>query len=217
MQISIYYILITLLRSKSLLSMCILVSLLAIKSISILIILLYIIDKVLLYIHIGIPFGYQIDVWSLGIVLMELIIGKPLFIVKSRTELYEAICMNISIPSRIRFAGGLYSELLDIDIEDIEGGNDDIKIKNENFENFEVDNFSKISSNLNSKINFSQHLLNINKILVKSIQSHIPNELIHFLAGLLHPDPDFRYFFYYNFYCIFHLHLIVIDIYQILY
>jgi hypothetical protein len=124
---------------------------------------------------------------------MELIIGKPLFIVKTRTELYEAICMNISIPSRIRFAGGLYSELLDIDIE---GGND-IKIKNENFGNFEINNnFSKISSNLNSKINFSQHLLNINKILVKSIQGHIPNELVHFLAGLLHPDPDFRYFFF---------------------
>jgi hypothetical protein len=98
--------------------------------------------------------------------------------------------MHISVPSRIRFAGGLYSELLDIDIE---VGNNNIEKKNINFGNFkEINNFSKVSKNLNSKINFSQHLLNINKILEKSIHSHIPSELVHFLAGLLHPDPDFR-------------------------
>jgi hypothetical protein len=124
-------------------------------------------------------------------VLIELIIGKPLFIVKTRTELYEAISMNISVPSRIRFAGGLYSELLDIDIEERKNY---IEKKNINFGNFREinNNFSKVSSNLNSKINFSQHLLNINKILANSIHSHIPIALVHFLAGLLHPDPDFR-------------------------
>ena len=53
----------------------------------------------------GVPFGYQIDMWSLGILLVEVCIGKPLFVVRTREELYDALCSKLSAPPRVRFAG----------------------------------------------------------------------------------------------------------------
>lgn len=47
------------------------------------------------------------------------------------------------------------------------------------------------SKSMNYKINFSEHLLNVNKLLGKFVLRY-PNELVHLLAGLLHPDPDYR-------------------------
>jgi hypothetical protein len=35
-----------------------------------------------------------------------------LFVVRSREELYEALCTKLTPPPRVRFAGGMYSELL---------------------------------------------------------------------------------------------------------
>ena len=133
----------------------------------------------------GIPFGYQIDLWSLGILLIEICIGKPLFVVRTRQELYDAICDKLTVPPRVRFAGGLFSELLT--------GSEVSKL---GIPDLGLDPSAKLFSSfsaptLNSKINFAEHLSNIKKLMENSV-SNASNELIHFLAGLLHPDPDYR-------------------------
>ena len=43
----------------------------------------------------GIPFDGQVDVWSLGVVLVELCIGRSLFVVKDRKELIASICNSL--------------------------------------------------------------------------------------------------------------------------
>ena len=133
----------------------------------------------------GIPFDYQIDLWSLGILLIEICIGKPLFIVRSRQELYNSICEKLTVPPRVRFAGGVFSELLtgsEVSKLEIPDWGLDPSISTFNLNS---------TPTLNSKINFAEHLLNIKKLLDNSI-SNSTIELIHFLAGLLHPDPDYR-------------------------
>jgi serine/threonine protein kinase len=111
----------------------------------------------------GVPFGPQIDVWSLGILLLELCLRKPLFIVRSREELVKAMEMKLSTPKLFRFAGGMYSDIL-------MNNNDSIILP---------------------KINFPQHMLSVKRLLSKALLD-VPADLVHFLAGMLHPDPDIR-------------------------
>lgn len=61
---------------------------------------------------IGQPFGTQIDVWSVGVLLVELCIGQPLFVAKTREELCVQIGELIAPWPQQRFAGGRYSSLL---------------------------------------------------------------------------------------------------------
>ena len=136
----------------------------------------------------GIPFGHQIDVWSLGILLIEICIGKPLFVVRTRQELYNAICLKLTVPPRVRFAGGMFSELLI--------GSEKSKLESPNWGDPATLSPSPSSSSsslisLNTKINFAEHLSSVKKLLESSVDSP-PNDLVHFLAGLLHPDPDYR-------------------------
>lgn len=39
----------------------------------------------------GVPFGPEIDIWSLGCVLAELLLGKPLFFGTSKEEIMEKV------------------------------------------------------------------------------------------------------------------------------
>jgi len=111
----------------------------------------------------GVPFGPQIDVWSLGILLLELCIRKPLFIVRSREELLKSMEMKLSTPKLLRFAGGMYSDILMNNNESI----------------------------ILPKINFPQHMLSVKRLLSKGLLD-VPADLVHFFAGMLHPDPDIR-------------------------
>ena len=132
----------------------------------------------------GVPFGYQIDIWSLGILLIEVCIGKPLFVVHSRQELYDAMCADLTAPARVRFAGGMYSDLLTHTeasrLEKFDFGID-----------ADAGQPSHALSSVNTKINFSEHLFNVKKLLDRHI-ADAPNDLIHYLAGLVNPDPDHR-------------------------
>ena len=121
----------------------------------------------------GVPFGDKIDVWSLGIVLLELCIGSTLFIAKTRVELFSAICdVFRTSETPLLFAGGRYtSDLLS-----------------------SRDNEQKTSSKIGPKLLFSDHVLDIYRILSSrgvDVQ-HIPGSLVHFLAALTHVDPDQR-------------------------
>lgn len=130
----------------------------------------------------GVPFGYQIDIWSLGILLIEVCIGMPLFIVRSRQELYDAMCVHLTAPPRVRFAGGMYADLL-------------TNSESSRLEKFDFGPDTPTPSNpwntANTKINFSEHLCNVKRLLDKHV-ADAPNDLIHFLAGLVNPDPDHR-------------------------
>ncbi len=46
----------------------------------------------------GLPFGNEIDMWSLGCVLIQLHLGFPLFNVSDRAELVKKICDTIGSP-----------------------------------------------------------------------------------------------------------------------
>ena len=62
----------------------------------------------------GVPFGLQIDIWSVGVVLAELCLGGPLFNVRNGAELYVQYCSKLTEPSSQRFAGGrLYHDVTD--------------------------------------------------------------------------------------------------------
>ena len=130
----------------------------------------------------GVPFGYQIDIWSLGILLIEVCIGKPLFIVRSRKELYDAMCTHLTAPPRVRFAGGMYSDLLthseSSGLEKFDFGPDTVTPAHP-------------WNTANTKINFSEHLSNVKRLLDKHV-ADAPNDLVHYLAGLVNPDPDHR-------------------------
>ena len=130
----------------------------------------------------GVPFGHQIDVWSLGILLIEICIGKPLFYARTRQELYDLICEFLTVPPRVRFAGGMYS--------DLQTNSNSVKLGSFDFGLLQSSQF--VSSNiLNSKINFAEHLSNVKKLLGRYVVD-VPSNLIHFLSGLVHPDPDYR-------------------------
>ena len=130
----------------------------------------------------GVPFGYQIDMWSLGILLIEICIGKPLFLVRNRQELYNAMCTHLTAPPRIRFAGGMYSDLL----------SDSASSLSEKTEQRQTSSIKFQSMNSTpSNFDFALHLSNVKRLLDKHV-TDAPYDLTHLLAGLVHPDPDHR-------------------------
>ncbi len=111
----------------------------------------------------GLPFGSAIDLWSCGVLFLELCTGKPLFVARSRVELAKEIESKLISPKLLRFSSGKYMEEI----------------------------LSEDSAPLTSKVNFTQLIFSIHKLLSKSI-APVPNELVHLIAGLLHPDPELR-------------------------
>lgn len=117
----------------------------------------------------GIPFGDKIDMWSLGIILLELCIGRTLFVANTREELFLAMCDTFCAPpSPLLFAGGRFtSELLCC---------------------------RDSSADVPGKVQFADHVAKIYQI----ISSHgidirqVPGTLFHFIAALTHFDPDQR-------------------------
>ena len=129
----------------------------------------------------GVPFGYQIDMWSVGILLIEICIGKPLFLVRNRQELYNAMCTHLTAPPRIRFAGGMYSDLLS-----------DTRSQLETTDTRQIPSIKFQSMNsTTSNFDFALHLSNVKRLIDKHV-TDAPHDLTHFLAGLVHPDPDHR-------------------------
>ena len=113
----------------------------------------------------GVPFGPQVDLWSLGMVLIEICTGRPLLVVASREEALQELEMKLMSPRMLRFAGGKYSDLL--------GGGEDCPVP--------------------ARLNFSSLIIAVKRVLAKRLLGGlVPADLAHFIAGLLHPDPDLR-------------------------
>lgn len=116
----------------------------------------------------GVPFNQQIDVWSIGVILVELCIGKTLFRAQTHSELYLEYAQKVSRPSSIRFAGGKFSDRF-----------------------VQSNDFPKLENGIEeSPLDFAVHLK-----AIKTLLSEVPNtppSFVHLVAGLLHPDPECR-------------------------
>lgn len=124
---------------------------------------------------IGLPFGFPIDIWSLGIMFIELCINKPLFIPKSRPEAVRGIEQRIGKLDRVRFSGGMYSHVL-----------------------FETSNpIASISPSKQSLLNKADHIKSIKRLLSKSVMFGAPNydvaEMMDFIGQMVIVDPNYRF------------------------
>lgn len=159
----------------------------------------------------GLPFSSQIDVWSVGVMLLELCIGEPLFSeTTDRKDMYEQLTDRLVELSPIRFAGGKYSALLyENRIE-----REIVSPSTEHFvyaltEAKQTD--GKTSHNSKATYNYFRLHQSVERILFESQSCHCseiaattmkaetipvegfpPPHLASFLANLLIPDPDFR-------------------------
>ena len=61
---------------------------------------------------VGVPFTSKIDLWSVGILLLELTLKKCLFLARNREELLGQMVRIFGPLPYIRFAGGKYSSLV---------------------------------------------------------------------------------------------------------
>ncbi|XP_071079801.1 uncharacterized protein [Haliotis cracherodii] len=68
----------------------------------------------------GIPFGTEIDMWSLGCILAELYLGRPLFFGKTKPELLTSITSVLGPLPKEVFQRGKYSRELATFTEDVE-------------------------------------------------------------------------------------------------
>eukprot|EP00981_Chlorochromonas_danica_P001194 scaffold262_cov164-Ochromonas_danica.AAC.18 len=128
----------------------------------------------------GIPFNTAIDVWSLGVILLELVLGRPLFTAQTREAMVEAIDQLLGPLPRTRFSGGKYSDLL-----------------------FLRDNPSRSNAPLFSASRPNRHNLNrleqarairnlISPLLSSDVLGGPSREFIDFISCLLTLDPDHR-------------------------
>lgn len=136
--------------------------------------------------------------WSTGVLLVELLLRRPLFLSRDRSELFSAICSNIGEFSAERFSGGKFASMLYWNMRDSQRPPSPS----------DADSSSSMCSSL--------HLLKIKKLLFpdrdddgsnssnddgggggKSLWESVCNNedvvmLVHFLSGLLQIDPDQR-------------------------
>jgi serine/threonine protein kinase len=63
-------------------------------------------------IFLGIPFGTEIDIWSLGCLLCEIWLGKPLFQGSSQKEILESMMAVLGPLPEAMVDKGKYKELL---------------------------------------------------------------------------------------------------------
>ena len=118
----------------------------------------------------GLPFGPQVDMWSVGLVLMELWTGQPFFEARTKEELYVAFCQKLSPLPKFRFASGLHYDYLEQCLA---------KTSKKSLLNFEI----------------TDHIKHIKRILCGSGHAqgiNTPPDFVHFISLLLHPDPDER-------------------------
>jgi serine/threonine protein kinase len=143
----------------------------------------------------GIPFNHQIDIWSVGVVLLEICLGQTLFSCETREELFLAQCAILTPPHVTRFAGGRYSRDL---FSLIANGNGRPPIVLASSISSFSDHYRSLYELLISPHRHSHPATSLSPSLAHapppglSLQSIFPTELIHLIASLLYPDPDIR-------------------------
>lgn len=123
----------------------------------------------------GMKFTGTIDVWSLGIILIELITGQTLFTCNTREEALTQIKSKISDISRMRFSSGKFSSCLST-------------INSSKSEMLFAYDHGKVRSD---------QFRSLKRLLVSSVQLQFPvstvNELVDFITSLTIVDPTHRF------------------------
>lgn len=155
----------------------------------------------------GIPFNHQIDIWSVGIILLEICLGRTLFSCETREELFLSQCHLLSPLQSRRFTGGRYSREL-FSLQSTYFINNTLLNGNQYNNPFQTSSSSllssslssittsSVSSNFSNNLTFSDHYRNIYNLLHQHQHTNLiinyPTDMIHFIASLLYPDPDIR-------------------------
>lgn len=139
----------------------------------------------------GVPFGHAVDMWSVGIVLLELCTSTLLFTPTSVPSLFQDICKKLSPPPYRRYTGGKNTRLFsNWDIVHQIGG------KSEPCDTSKTSLGVDLFNSVYCKVDFSTHMKQVSHIIYESqpalILSKASPSLVHFLSSLLHPDPDLR-------------------------
>jgi serine/threonine protein kinase len=109
----------------------------------------------------GVPFNQQIDMFSLGLVLLELWTAQPFFVARSREELYASLCRQLTPPPRQHFSYGKFFDTLES---------------------------SYVGGRTTRTFSVSEHVKAVKRAMSKNRGDCTP-QLVHFIALLLHPDP----------------------------
>jgi serine/threonine protein kinase len=131
----------------------------------------------------GLRFNSAIDVWSLGIMLIELVIGKTLFHGNSREEAIRDIGSTIGKLSKLRFSSGKFAHCL-LQAARLQAGSSPGFVPS-----------SAVDSS--SQWNRNEQVKSIRRLLSKHVSSsNIPHNewyaLIDFLTCLTAVDPSHR-------------------------
>lgn len=174
----------------------------------------------------GLPFGTQIDIWSLGIILVELCLRQPLFTASTREQLYEVpptrefnsfltysnrcairlkwqmMCQKLSTPPPRRFAGGKFSDIVSYADRSVGAtsspsssplsapSSSSVTPSRTTATSLLGSPFSSTTTNA-EQFSFASHICKVQKLLSDKV-SGLPRDFVHFIAGILHPDPDLR-------------------------
>ena len=134
----------------------------------------------------GVPFGSQIDIWSLGVVLLELIMGRTLFRCSRREDLFKEMCTVLTPPPLLRFSGGKYTaELFPV----VAAESTHSQLTEECLAECKCDDAFNVSP-----CSYNDHIRVIHSLIADRFDSSLPcpPDLLHFLGGMLLPDPDIR-------------------------
>ena len=117
----------------------------------------------------GLPFNQQIDMYSLGLVLLELWTGQPFFTSCTRQEHYSALCKQLTPPPRVYFSCGKF------------------------FDDLEKSHASAVRPTVVSQGTFSitDHVKAVKRAMSKTRGDCTP-QLVNFIARMLHPEPAER-------------------------
>lgn len=123
---------------------------------------------------VGVPFNSSIDIWSLGIMLLELITGQLFLIVEDRLSAIKTLESKLQQFSKRTFSGGKFSYLL--------------------FESTSSSPYSSTNSIMNQRNDMIKALKRyISKTVLVEILDSDFNQLAEFLSKLLTIDPAYRY------------------------
>jgi hypothetical protein len=133
----------------------------------------------------GLPFAASIDMWSLGVLLAELCMGETLFVAGTREEMLRLITRKLGPLCPVRFSGGLFSHLL----SDLGSGSLALSSSSA-----ALDTPARLVCA--AQFSYPMHLKAVKRLLTKSLPADahavISSDFLHFLSGLLMPDPKLR-------------------------
>jgi serine/threonine protein kinase len=142
----------------------------------------------------GVPFGAQIDVWSLGIVIVELCIAQPLFTGSTRSQQLSLLTSHLTNLPVKRFSGGNFCHLLRSIGCNAAGSSSNSSGISSSGGGWSVHVEKKKSGNLEADgdcLTFGDHFVDVHRLLLERVDG-LPASLVNLIAVCLHPDPDLR-------------------------